>query len=236
MDEIPTMEHLSYGKDELQAIGDMIPEDNFEIIPNLTTTAMDPFNQQDCSIESQMESMRLSANYPMKLERRTSLDECIENTTEAFAEDSILQLQQKHCDQNSFSGKESFPEIHLPAQESLLPDQRIEEMHDVGEKIQDNIDHELPGNEMSNDAYFNSSIKETSDGFELINYNNDATAVRMDESNLKISNSPIKTSRPKIEETEMPTKGVVSNLKTLFESNAVHNNNDTCKGASYKLG
>ncbi|KHN73925.1 hypothetical protein Tcan_10781 [Toxocara canis] len=41
--------------------------------------------------------------------------------------------------------------------------------------------------------------------------------------------------RSKIEDNEMPTKGKVSSLKSLFESNAVHNL-DTNKHSSYKHG
>ncbi|VDM25738.1 unnamed protein product [Toxocara canis] len=41
--------------------------------------------------------------------------------------------------------------------------------------------------------------------------------------------------RSKIEDNEMPTKGKVSSLKSLFESNAVHNS-DTNKHSSYKHG
>ncbi|VDM92255.1 unnamed protein product [Litomosoides sigmodontis] len=66
-------------------------------------------------------------------------------------------------------------------------------------------------------------VRKISDKLEAFNKNNE------------LSNVPVKTSRPKIEDTEMPTKGVVSNLKSLFESNAIHNSNDTCKSPSYKL-
>lgn len=92
----------------------------------------------------------------------------------------------------------------------------------------DNADSSLKDNPTKEESLENSTKKtddvgKISDRLEAFNRNNEVSSI------------PIKTSRPKIEETEMPTKGVVSNLKSLFESNAVHNSNDTCKSANYKL-
>ncbi|KAL3990788.1 hypothetical protein ACH3XW_33210 [Acanthocheilonema viteae] len=273
MDETSVVEHLSYGKDEFQITDDVIQEDNLKIESNVTATVVDPFNQHDCSTDLQIQPVRLSTDYPMKPERRTSLNSYNGNTTEALKENAILDLEQKCYDDNGLSGNENIPKTHSPDQESLHSDHQPEETYDIREELQDDIDtriHELHDNKMSNDVQYNSLVNET-DGFESISNNNDSLITETNESNLKnenvlekaqllensvkksddtmkisdkleafnrnneISNSPMKISRSKIEETEMPTKGVVSNLKSLFESNAIHNNHDTCKSASYKL-
>uniref|UniRef100_A0A915BUK0 Uncharacterized protein n=1 Tax=Parascaris univalens TaxID=6257 RepID=A0A915BUK0_PARUN len=49
--------------------------------------------------------------------------------------------------------------------------------------------------------------------------------------NIQVTSSPV--IRTKIDDNEMPAKGKVSSLKSLFESNAVHNS-DTNKHSSYK--
>ncbi|OZC08543.1 hypothetical protein X798_04477 [Onchocerca flexuosa] len=98
------------------------------------------------------------------------------------------------------------------------------ETNDSRDNNDDNSKNILLKNSTSEDLMKKSDdIRKISDKLEAFNKNNE------------MSNVPKKISRPKIEETEMPTKGVVSNLKSLFENNAVHNNNDTCKSASYKL-
>ncbi|KAM3727341.1 Ribosome maturation protein SBDS [Dirofilaria immitis] len=276
MDEATAMEHLSYGKGELQT-ADASNEDNLKMMSDATAAAIDPFNQHDYSVDQQIKSMR-DVDYPMKPERRTSPDGYNKNIAEvlAEAEDITSELenwQQNRYDQNNFSGQESFQKTLSPVKELLLSDHQANEMHDMQEELQDDIASEIheslihSGSKMLNDAQYNSLAKH-GDG-ELINQNNNALTAETNNSqddndtNLKnisskertssddvrkisdkleafnknneMSNIPTKTSRPKIEDTEMPTKGVVSNLKSLFESNAVHNNNDTCKSASYKL-
>ncbi|CAG9535871.1 unnamed protein product [Cercopithifilaria johnstoni] len=150
MDEAAAMEHLHYEKDELQTIDDVIQEDNLETVSNTTAATIDPFDQQDFSIDLQMESMRLSAtDYPLKPERRTSLNRCNENATEIFAEDIIPELEQNCYDQNGLSEKESIPKEYSPVQELLLSNHhQVEETHNIQEELQDNIEtgnHELPG-------------------------------------------------------------------------------------------
>uniref|UniRef100_A0A0M3IA49 Ovule protein n=1 Tax=Ascaris lumbricoides TaxID=6252 RepID=A0A0M3IA49_ASCLU len=53
--------------------------------------------------------------------------------------------------------------------------------------------------------------------------------------NIQASVTSTPVVRTKIDDNEMPTKGKVSSLKSLFESNAVHNS-DTNKHSSYKQG
>ncbi|EFO27583.1 hypothetical protein LOAG_00902 [Loa loa] len=144
MDEAPVMEHLSYGKvlDELQTADDVIQEDNLETISNVTVAAADPFNQHDYSVDFQMESMTLNADYPMKPERRASLDGYNENTTEVLTENTMPgpeNWEQKDYDQNVFSMEERLWKKYSPAQEPLVSDDRAKEMHSVREELKDDI-------------------------------------------------------------------------------------------------
>uniref|UniRef100_A0A915PM34 Uncharacterized protein n=1 Tax=Setaria digitata TaxID=48799 RepID=A0A915PM34_9BILA len=140
MNEIETVEHLSYGKDELQTTDDIIREDGSEkTIPN-AIAATNPLNEQDYMADLQIESMRLTGDYPTKPERRTSLDECSENATEILTEDTIPgpeNWEQQGYNQNNLSGKGFFRKAHSLVEEETFLDHQTEVIQDAQEELQD---------------------------------------------------------------------------------------------------
>lgn len=90
--------------------------------------------------------MRLSADYPIKPERRSFADGYNDNVTEILTEDTIPESEnweQKCYDQNDRSGEESSQKTHSPIQELLLSKDQVEKTHDVREMPQNDIAAEI---------------------------------------------------------------------------------------------